>query len=149
MASRRTASRRSVLAVAAVLLLRACGGSDPEAGTSTPSATQGSPPQLEELARVSVGGEPIGIASGFDSVWVVNSEFDSGGEPSVSRIDPTESAVVATIPVGSVPLEVAVAFDSVWVSNSEDDTVSRIDPRDERDHGHDRRVRSPRGDGGR
>ena len=75
-----------------------------------------------------VGGEPIGIAAGFDSVWVVNSEFDSGDEPSVSRIDPAEGAVTATILVGTVPLEVAVAFDSVWVSNSEDDTVSRIDP---------------------
>ena len=75
-----------------------------------------------------VGGEPIGIVEGFGSVWVVNSEFDSGGAPSVSRIDPASATVVATIPVGAVPLEAAVAFDAVWVSNSEDDTVSRIDP---------------------
>src|SRR5215510_2855758 len=132
MAPRRATPRRSVLAVAAAaLLLSACGGSDTDAETSgspTGSATPTSPPQAEELARVPVGGEPIGIASGFDSVWVVNSEFESDGEPSVSRIDPAKGTVVATIPVGTVPLEVAIGFDSVWVSNSEDDTVSRIDP---------------------
>jgi hypothetical protein len=73
MAFRRTTLRRSVLAAAVVLLLGACDGSDPEAGSSAssaPSATPTSPPQLEELARVSVGGEPIGMATGFDSVWV-------------------------------------------------------------------------------
>ncbi len=75
-----------------------------------------------------VGGEPIGIVEAFGSVWVVNSEFDSGGTPSVSRIDPASASVEATVPVGAVPLEVAAAFGAVWVSNSEDDTVSRIDP---------------------
>ncbi len=77
---------------------------------------------------MSVGGEPIGIVEGFGSIWVVNSEFESGGTPSVSRIDPATDSVVATIPIGAVPLEAVTAFGPVWVSNSEDDTVSRIDP---------------------
>ena len=77
---------------------------------------------------MSVGGEPIGITEGFGSVWVVNSEFLSGGEPAVYRIDPATNVVTATIPVGDVPLETTAGFGSIWVSNSESDTVSRIDP---------------------
>jgi hypothetical protein len=42
---------------------------------------------------VEVGGEPIGIASGFGSIWVVNSEFLSGEQPSLSRIDTAEGTV--------------------------------------------------------
>ena len=86
------------------------------------------PPVLEVVARVPVGGEPIGIVEGFGSVWVVNSEFDSGGTPSVSRVDPAVASVEATVSVGALPLEVAAAFGAIWVTNSEDDTVSRIDP---------------------
>ena len=74
-------------------------------------------------------GEPIGITEGFGSVWVVSSEFLSGGEPAVYRIDPATNAVTATIPVGEVPLETTAGFGSIWVSNSESDSVSRIDPR--------------------
>jgi YVTN family beta-propeller protein len=88
----------------------------------------GGTPLLEVIARVPVGAEQIGIVEGFGSIWVVNSEFDGGGTPSVSRIDPATASVEATIPVGAVPLEAAAAFDAVWVSNSEDDTITRIDP---------------------
>lgn len=72
-------------------------------------------------------GEPIGIATGAGSIWVVNSEFQTEDPGSVSRIDPGTAAVTAMIPVGLVPLEVAVGEGAVWVSNSRENTVSRID----------------------
>lgn len=40
------------------------------------SVSPAGPLSLEELARVSAGGEPIGIVEGFGSIWVVNSEFE-------------------------------------------------------------------------
>src|SRR5215210_4989140 len=117
--------RRSALASLAALsmLVAACGSEGGGVAASSPSKSPSpaDPPLLEVLARVPVGGEPIGIVGGFGSVWVVNSEFDSGGTPSVARIDPGTAAVEAIIPVGAGPLEAAVAFDAVWVSNSEDD----------------------------
>ncbi len=97
------------------------------------------------IATIPVGGEPIGITGGFGSVWVVNSEFQSGGEPSVPRIDPATNAVTATIPVGEVPLE---TIDGVRVDlglELRDDTVSRIDPTTDDGVADDRRVRRARG----
>jgi YVTN family beta-propeller protein len=122
-------SRRSVVPFLVFSsLISACGGAEDGATrSSSPSATPAAP-LLEVLARVPVGAEPIGIVEGFGSIWVVNSEFDSGGTPSVSRIEPASASVKATVPVGAVPLEIAAAFGAVWVSNSEDDTVTRIDP---------------------
>ena len=99
------------------------------------------PSTVDAIATIPVGGEPIGITGGFGSVWVVNSEFQSGGKPSVSRIDPATNAVTATIPVGEVPLETIAGFGSIWVSNSESDTVSRIDPETDAVDGDDRSVR--------
>ena len=72
-------SRRSVVALLALSLVGvSCGGEEGGATPSpSPSATPAGPPVLEVVARVPVGGEPIGIVEGFGSVWVVNSEFDS------------------------------------------------------------------------
>ena len=122
--------------VAGVLCLGAvgCSSGDPAGGATTAagapstSSSPSGPPGVEVIATIPVGGEPIGITEGFGSVWVVNSEFLSGGQPAVSRIDPATNAVTATIPVGEVPLETTAGFGSIWVSNSESDTVSRIDP---------------------
>ncbi len=96
-----------------------------------------------------VGAEPIGVAAGEGSIWVVSSEFRSGGDPALYRVDPQSDEVVATIPLGAVPLEVAVGEGAVWVSNSEDDTVTKIDPADRRGRRDDRRVRGARGHRGR
>jgi YVTN family beta-propeller protein len=119
-----------LLCVAAV----ACSGGDPEVAPPSVPGTSMSPtplptPSIDAVATIPVGGEPIGITEGFGSVWVVNSEFLSGGQPAVSRIDSATNAVIATIPVGDVPLETTAGFGSIWVSNSESDSVSRIDPR--------------------
>ncbi len=123
---------RRVLATVSVLLVAlpaACGSSDPvdRSPSVAPSASTG-PPAAEVLARIPVGGEPIGIATGAGSIWVVSSEVDSGGDPSLSRIDPATAAVTTTIPVGKVPLEVLATDEAVWVSNSGESTVTRIDP---------------------
>ena len=127
---------RGVLIVGALSLLAACSSGDPDpaspsssASSPTASATPSGTATLPTIASVAVGGEPIGITEGFGSVWVVSSEFLSGGEPAVYRIDPATNAVTATIPVGEVPLETTAGFGSIWVSNSESDSVSRIDPR--------------------
>ena len=56
--------------------------------------------RVDAIATIPVGGEPIGMTEGFGSVWVVSSEFLSGGKPAVRRIDPATNEVIATIPVG-------------------------------------------------
>ena len=48
----------------------------------------------EEAGQRQPAEQVVGIAAAFGSVWVVNSEFDSGGEPSLSRIDPASATVV-------------------------------------------------------
>lgn len=122
----------AALAIAGVFALGACSGAETEpsdtGGAPEPAPASPSSPVNLVQAEIAVGGEPIGIAVGEGSVWVVNSEFAGGGPGSVSRIDPATNEVVATIEVGAVPLEVAVGEGSVWVSNADDDTVSRIDP---------------------
>jgi YVTN family beta-propeller protein len=136
MTMERGAPRLTTLVLAgALVLLAGCSsdgsgdGSSGADGSAGPTASTGpTGPQPAELeATVEVGADPIGIASGEGSVWVVNAEINAK-RGSVSRIDPTTNEVLATIDVGSVPLEVAIGEGSVWVSNSGDDTVSRIAP---------------------
>lgn len=67
---------------------------------------------------------PLGIATGFGSVWVV-----CYWQQQLLRIDPRTRKVVARIPIGSGPLAVATGAGSVWVTNRDSHDVSRIDPR--------------------
>ena len=111
------------------MLERRSGGRLVPSTSATPASPSPSAiPTVDAIATVPVGGEPIGITEGFGSVWVVSSEFLSGGKPAVWRIDPATNEVIATIPVGDLPLETIDGFGSIWVSNSDDDTVTRIDP---------------------
>jgi YVTN family beta-propeller protein len=73
--------------------------------------------------RFLVGGFPVGVATGFGSVWVAERDGDN-----VRRIDPVTGRTHQVIAVGHVPSDVAVGRDSVWVTNHCDGTVSRIDP---------------------
>jgi YVTN family beta-propeller protein len=128
MAMGRGSLRSAVLALAGAFLLAACGGGDgdgPPASTGPPEPAPSSTSEPVDLveAEVAVGEDPIGIASGEGSLWVVNA-----GDGTVSRIDPTQNAVIATIEVGDVPLEVVAGEGSVWVSNYLGGTVTRLDP---------------------
>lgn len=82
-----------------------------------------------ELGWVGVGRTPLGIATGFGSIWVVNQ-----GDGTVSRIDEASRAVIATIPLGvkrgSDPLvggQVAAGAGGVWVAYGGSGLI-RIDP---------------------
>ncbi len=106
------------------------GASTPAASSPTsaaPTGASGTETAAEIEAEIAVEADPIGIASGEGSLWVVNARIDDP-TGSVSRIDPASGEVLATIEVGAIPLEVAVGEGGVWVSNAGDDTVSVIDP---------------------
>jgi YVTN family beta-propeller protein len=82
-----------------------------------------------ELGSVGVGKTPLGIATGFGSIWVVNQ-----GDGTVSRIDEASRAVTATIPLGVkrgsdafVGGQVAAGAGGVWVAYGSSGLL-RIDP---------------------
>jgi len=60
---------------------------------------------------ISVGEQPVAVATGGGSVWVANS-----GDGSVSRIDAKTNDVIDTFSVGHSPQGVAVAAGAVWVT---------------------------------
>ena len=79
-----------------------------------------------ELGTVNVGGAPLAIAAGADSLWVANFDDDT-----VSRIVGLGSGQARTVkhfPVGDGPVDVAVGEGGVWVASSRDRTVTRLDP---------------------
>jgi len=90
-------------------------------------------PETSEVAKVNqdgvgqrlpVGADPIGVAEGLDSAWIVN-----GGSTTVSRIGATSQELEATITdVGADPRQVVTGGDGVWVSDVAGDEVVRIDP---------------------
>jgi DNA-binding SARP family transcriptional activator/DNA-binding beta-propeller fold protein YncE len=67
---------------------------------------------------------PLGITTGFGSVWVV-----CYWREELLRIDPRTRRIVARIPIGRGPLGVSTGAGSVWVTNRDSRSVSRIDPR--------------------
>jgi streptogramin lyase len=80
------------------------------------------------VANVEVGVQPIAIAFGEGSVWVLDQ-----GRQRLQRIDPRANAIVASIPVGFLPTGVAVGEASIWVVSLsapgvEGPALSRIDP---------------------
>jgi len=70
-----------------------------------------------------VGGRPVGLASGFGSVWVAVSD-----QALVLRLSPADGSVQGTVAVGDTPLRLAVARAGVWVSEFRAGTVSLLDP---------------------
>src|SRR5919197_6569375 len=84
--------RRSVAAAVLAVLLVACG---------TASSSGRKPPKV--VATVRTGGEPIGLAAGYGSLWVAN--YGSGN---VARLDPRRNRVSARIDVEGAPYGAAV-----------------------------------------
>ncbi|MGZ4201805.1 MAG: ABC transporter substrate-binding protein [Thermoleophilaceae bacterium] len=74
-------------------------------------------------ARIDVGNDPGGIATGAGAVWVSDDLDDT-----VSRIDPSTDGVIETIPAGHGAAAIAVGAGAVWVARTLDDSVARIDP---------------------
>lgn len=97
--------------------LRAPGDVDPG---RDPSRTKDSP--IDGVA-VAVGAQPVDVAAGAGSLWVVNR-----GDATVTRIDPATRKPVVTINVASQPSGIAFGFGAVWVASYGDDVVQRIDP---------------------
>jgi DNA-binding SARP family transcriptional activator/DNA-binding beta-propeller fold protein YncE len=80
-----------------------------------------------ETIALDGGCGPLGIATGFGSVWVV-----CYWPKQLVRIDSSTRRIVARIPVGSGPLSVSTGAGAVWVTNRASRTVNRIDPRSNR-----------------
>jgi streptogramin lyase len=74
-------------------------------------------------ARLDAGRDPVALAVGDDSVWVVNRK-----PATVTRIDVSSGRKRGVIAVGRGPTAVAVGPRAAWVLNSADDTLTRIDP---------------------
>jgi YVTN family beta-propeller protein len=80
--------------------------------------------ELGDVASVTVGRAPSGIAAGARSIWVACTDDDF-----VERIPAgTQSESSVQIPVGDGPTSVAFGAGAVWVANTAAGTVDRIDP---------------------
>jgi len=108
MAMERGAPRLTALALAGLLVFAACadrdaaGERDVIAPTDPTASTGPTGPQHAQVeATIEVGADPIGIAAGEGSLWVVNADINAK-RGSVSRIDPASGEVLATIGVGAV-----------------------------------------------
>jgi len=76
-----------------------------------------------ETIKLDEGCGPLGIATGFGSVWVVCYWHNH-----LVRIDPRTRRIVARIPIGFGGLSVSTGAGAVWVTNRDSRSVSRIDP---------------------
>lgn len=77
-----------------------------------------------ERGRAAVGGDPIGVAEGFGSVWVVNA-----ADGTLSRLTGDDTTLQATITdVAQDPRQVAAGAGAIWVSDAASGEVVRIDP---------------------
>lgn len=79
----------------------------------------------EEVGRVTVGDQPIGMIISGTGAYVANSLSDT-----VSVIDVTNNQLTATIAVGDSPHSMAVSGTGLYVTNVTDGTVTVIDTAD-------------------
>jgi YVTN family beta-propeller protein len=79
------------------------------------------PETNDELARVSVGLSPYGVAAN-GGLWVTNRDGNS-----VSLVRPEGAVQQTTFAVGGDPKGIVVDFGRVWIANAGDDTVTTID----------------------
>jgi PQQ-like domain len=113
--------------VAAALALSACSSGAAPGPTAVPAPSQPTAsPSLggpDDPTATGVDGAPVGLASGFGSVWVAVSDTDT-----VVRLD-GQGEIIGQVTVGRTPLRLAVVPRGVWVSEFADGTVALIDPR--------------------
>ena len=76
----------------------------------------------ERTIVLAEGGEPISVAVGFDSVWIVD-----GARDLLIRTPLEDPDQRVTIPLTD-PIDVVVSPRSVWVAQKEADSVVQIDP---------------------
>ena len=86
--------------------------------------------------RVAEPGTVVGLARslafGDGSLWVVSGgRIDQGVVPAVRRVD-VDGRVVETTIRPSHPSAVASAGGSIWVTSAQDQTITRVDPADNR-----------------
>ena len=93
--------------------------------TRSGSLTGISPASERDDPPVSVGegAEPVAVAIGFGSVWVVDRANDA-----LVRMNPGQDIPPERIQVGPSPSDVAAGDRWLWVANAGDGTVARIDP---------------------
>lgn len=84
----------------------------------SPASERADPP-----VSVGEGAEPVAVAIGFGSVWVVDRANDA-----LVRMNPGQGTPPERIQVGPSPSDVAAGVQWLWVANAGDGTVSRIDP---------------------
>jgi streptogramin lyase len=118
----------ALVAVVASLLIANRGGGRTAASPGPVSAALAdyvarvNPDTGQIVARVAVGSQPIDVAVGEGSVWVLD---DDG---SVSRIDPVTNATTV-IPTGATRARaIAAGEGAVWVTDGLSATVFKIDP---------------------
>ena len=84
------------------------------------------PATRQVVARIPLGQNPISVAVGEGSVWVL----DKDG--SVRRIDPVTNKVTVIKGVAQDPRGIAVGQGAVWVADGTEDVVRKIDPASDR-----------------
>ena len=79
--------------------------------------------RVDPPVSVGEGAEPVAVAIGFGSIWVVDQSNDA-----LVRLNPGQGIPPERILVGRSPSDVAAGERWLWVANAADGTVSRIDP---------------------
>ena len=120
----------AVAAAAVVAVIALSGGGDETAPVADAGAGDGGGGDQQGLGdaevlpgQIPVAGFPVGIAVGFDTVWI-GSRF--GG--TLTEIDPKTKDTIATIDALAAPEGVTVGPASVYVAESDASIVLRIDP---------------------
>jgi ABC-type transport system substrate-binding protein/DNA-binding SARP family transcriptional activator/DNA-binding beta-propeller fold protein YncE len=80
-------------------------------------------PGAGRVSTIPLAGQPGGIATGPDGVWVTS---ESTGQ--LLLIDPTTNEVTQQKELGGSPAAVATGRRSVWVANADERSVARFEP---------------------
>jgi YVTN family beta-propeller protein len=111
-----------------VVALAACseGSSAQPAGERSPTPASSATPAahgIHVVDRLSVGGQPCGVAAVAGAVWVSDAQ-----RARLLRIDPTTGAVRKAARLDRTPCEIAVGYGSLWVV-TQSGRLDRVDPR--------------------